>query len=62
MGLQHYAYHRLYLPDGSVLPMQVVDVDEQGNVVSYHPLAAEEANTVWVGGDFRIPTPNKHEL
>ena len=46
------AYHRLQLPDGSTLPLVVVEFDEQGHVCSWHQLQGEEESVEWVGGTF----------
>lgn len=45
------AYHRLILPDGTVVQgPAVVVTDSDGHPVEWHPLLAEEAATEWVGG------------
>ena len=46
------AVRRLHLPDGRVLPMQVVELDAAGRPYAYHALRGEEAFTLWRGGDF----------
>lgn len=46
------AVRRLHLPDGTVLPMQVVECDSAGTPLAYHTLRGEEAFTEWRGGDF----------
>lgn len=48
------AYHRLLFPDGSVLPMQVVEWDAAGHLVGYHTLRAEEPFVEWVGGTLSL--------
>lgn len=50
--LKSIAVHRLHLPDGTVLPMQVIDFDSAGTPIAYHALCGEEAFTEWRGGDF----------
>ncbi len=46
------AVRRLHLPDGTVLPMQVIECDSAGTPLAYHTLRGEEAFTEWRGGDF----------
>ena len=46
------AVRRLHLPDGRVLPMQVVELDAAGRTCAYHAMKGEEAFTQWRGGDF----------
>ncbi len=46
------AVRRLHLPDGTVLPMQVIVCDSAGTPLAYHALRGEEAFTEWRGGDF----------
>lgn len=46
-------YHRLQTADGREVdgPL-VVELDENGKLLSYHLLKQEEASTEWVGGTF----------
>ncbi len=44
------AYHRLILPDGTIVASPVVTYDENGRVISWHTLQQEEPSTLWVGG------------
>lgn len=45
------AYHRIKLRDGNVVEGPVVvETDENGSLVSWHPLLKEEPLTEWVGG------------
>ena len=45
------AYHRLLLPDGTLVEGPVVvSFDEKGNLLEWHHLQQEEARTEWVGG------------
>jgi hypothetical protein len=58
------AVNRLLLPGGEILHQQVIEFDDHGHVVAYHPLSAEEPFTEWQGGDYRISdtaceTPHK---
>lgn len=48
-------YHRLRMPDGRVVegPL-IVETDEKGNMLSYHLFLHEEANTEWIGGEYRV--------
>ena len=46
------AVRRLHLPDGTVLPMQVIECYSAGTPLAYHTLRGEEAFTEWRGGDF----------
>ena len=52
-------YHRLITAEGKVVegPL-VVELSEDGSLLSYHPLRGEEAYTEWVGGEFNSLTPN----
>lgn len=50
--LKSIAVRRLHMPDGTVLPMQVIDFDSAGTPLTYHTLCGEEAFTEWRGGDF----------
>ena len=46
------AYHRLFLPDGTLVEGPViVSLDENGNVLEWHRMQQEEARTEWVGGE-----------
>ena len=48
-------YHRLQTADGQIVkgPL-VVELDEDGKLLSYHLLQQEEPATEWVGGTFLI--------
>lgn len=48
------AYHRLILPDGTVLSPGVVLTDDRGTILSWHQLQGEEPFTRWVGGSFSL--------
>lgn len=49
--LRRFAVHRLHLPDGTVLPLHVVEEQPDGSW-RYYPLRDEEPFTEWRGGDF----------
>ena len=49
-----FAVHRLHLPDGRVLSLQVVETDGL-HPLRYHALTEEEPFTQWHGGDFYFP-------
>lgn len=44
------AYHRLYLPDGTVHEMVVVRFDAEVHFIDFHPLQGEEPFVEWHGG------------
>jgi len=44
------AYHTLILPDGTEHQQVIVDFDDDGQLVSFHPLTKEEPFVEWVGG------------
>lgn len=48
-------FHRLRTPEGRVVegPL-VVELQEDGTLLSYHPLVREEEATEWIGGTFQI--------
>jgi len=48
-------YHILKTAEGSVVdgPL-VVELTEDGKVLSYRPLIQEEEATEWIGGEFRV--------
>ncbi len=48
------AYHRLVLPSGEVIPHPIVIYDEEGNILSWHPMTHEEPFTEWVGGEVAV--------
>ena len=49
------AYHRISLPDGTMVEGPVVvSLDENGKVSEWHRLQREEAQTEWVGGCYII--------
>lgn len=52
--MKKIAAHRVILVDGTVLPMEVVTLDESGQVVEHHKLTHEEAGVEWYGGEYRI--------
>ena len=60
---RHKAYHDLQLPDGTIIhgPVTVV-VDADDNLVSWHPLNAEEPFTEWIGGCFIVQKDEKTTL
>jgi len=47
-------YHHLKLSDGTLVPMVVVEFDEQGDPVSWHQLSGEEPAVEWVGGTYSM--------
>lgn len=49
------AAHRIHLPDGTILPLSVVELDAQGRVVAHHPLVGEEAHVTFYSGDYIVP-------
>ena len=46
-------YHRMQAADGQIVegPL-VVEIEEDGTLLSYHSLHQEEPFTEWVGGTF----------
>ena len=48
-------YHRLRTLDGRVVegPL-VLELAEDGTLLSYHPLRQEEPETEWIGGDYTL--------
>lgn len=51
-------YHRLRIPEGRVVegPL-VVELAEDGTMLSYHLLEKEEEATEWIGGEFKAALP-----
>ena len=50
------AYHDILLPDGTLQRGPViVETDEKGQFLRWHPLLQEEPQTEWVGGTYRHP-------
>lgn len=49
--MRKLACHRLYVAAFSELSMQVVVLDENGRVQSWHHLEAEEPYVEWIGGN-----------
>lgn len=48
------AAHRIWLPDGTCLHHEVIVLDDEGKVLSHHPLQAEEPFVEWHVGDYVI--------
>jgi len=40
----------------------VVELSEDGSLLSYHPFRGEEAYTEWVGGEYNSLTPNPNSV
>lgn len=52
--MKRYAYNRLVLASGQVIPGPVViTCDMQSNMIEWHPLQGEEPMVEWIGGTFR---------
>ena len=50
------AYHDIRLSDGTVQSGPIiVETDEEGRLLRWHKLQAEEPFTEWVGGTFQVP-------
>ena len=48
------AYHDILLPDGTLRQGPVVvETDDKGHFLGWHPLQEEEAFTEWTGGTYR---------
>lgn len=45
--------HQVILPDGSILPQAVVEIQE-GRVVNYFEFREELPMTEWLGGEIRV--------
>ena len=52
--MRKVAAHRVILTDGTILQMEVVTLDESGQVLEHHKLTHEEAGVEWYGGEYRI--------
>lgn len=51
--MKKYAYHRLVLLSGEIIPGPVVvALDNLSHIVEWHLLQAEEPMVEWVGGTF----------
>lgn len=50
--IKQIAVLRLHMPDGSVLPNQLINLDESGRIVSFSPLEHEVAFCEWYRGDW----------
>ena len=49
------AYHDILLPDGTLHRGPViVETDDEGHFLSWHPLKEEEPFTEWVGGNYTV--------
>ena len=49
------AYHDILLSDGTLHRGPViVETDEEGRFLSWHPLKEEEPFTEWVGGNYTV--------
>ena len=47
------AYHDIILPDGHLQDGPVVvETDQNGRFLSWHPLEGEEPFTEWIGGTY----------
>lgn len=54
--MRKVACHRLYTRSGETLSMQVIVLDDDGIVQSWHTLEAEEEHVEWLGGSmFLLP-------
>ena len=58
MSKRRLGYHRIILPDGTMQPMVVVEVNEQGTYIAHHSLQGEEPFVEWVGGTYNIEIKN----
>lgn len=54
MIMKKIAAHRIILPSGEVLRMEVVSLNDRGEVIEHHPLSAEEAGVEWYVGELKI--------
>lgn len=52
--MRRIASHRIVMPDGSILTNHVVVLDDDGRVLSFHPLQGEEPFTEWIPGEYRV--------
>lgn len=52
--MRKIAAHRILLPDGRCLRMHVVEIDDNGNVVSFHPLEGEGAGVEFYPGEYVV--------
>ncbi len=50
------AYNHVITPSGLTIGPAVVDFDDSGRPVAWHPLQGEESFVEWVGGTFAIGT------
>ncbi|MBR6141383.1 MAG: hypothetical protein IKQ37_06445 [Bacteroidaceae bacterium] len=54
------AYHEICLPDGTLQEGPVVvETDNEDRFLSWHKLQNEESFTEWIGGCYRVVTPNR---
>ena len=56
--MRKLGFHRLLLADGTLVngPL-VVQVDDEGSILSWHPMHGEEESTEWVGGTWNAAEP-----
>lgn len=54
MIMKRIAAHRIILSSGEVLRMEVVSLNDKGEVIEHHPLCAEEAGVEWYVGELKI--------
>lgn len=52
--MKRIASHRIILPDGRILQNHVVVLEDDGRLVSFHPLQGEEPFTQWIPGEYRV--------
>lgn len=53
--MKQKAYHRIQWPDGQTEEGPVVVLtDTDGRYMQHYPLRAEQAQTEWVGGTYKI--------
>lgn len=52
--MKKIAAHRIIFPDGTVLPLTVVILDDNNRLISTHPLCQEEPNVEFYHGDYRL--------
>ncbi len=52
--MRKIAAHRIVLPDGQILSLSVVELNDEGCVVSHHPLEAEEAAVEFYPGEIDL--------
>lgn len=58
MNKRRIAVSRLHLPNGKILPNQVIELSD-GHPQRYYSLTQELPATEWLGGDYEWPSPVK---